>query len=270
MHQEKISSYQFSMILAGFLSGSSISYNDIELAWQDSWISFLIGWGAGFALLGITLVIGRLHPNKTLVGIFMDCFGKIAGKAFSLFFIIYFIILAAIISKDFGYYSQTTNYPETPILFFLICIIFVCAFCVRIGIEVLARTSEIFICIALLNLVISVALLIPLLNVDVFKPFLSAGLTPVLQSGYRIAMVPFSEVFLYLMIFPSLNNSKSLMRSSFIAFWVGGASCFLFSAEILWFWGQNWLPGSFILPSWSLNYPHSHFRWNHCWMSITR
>lgn len=226
MRQEKISSYQLCMILTGFLSGSSIAFNDIKLARQDSWLSFLIGWGAGFILLWITLKIGKLHPGKTLVGIFTDCFGKAAGRIISMIFICCFIALAAVINKDFGFYSQTTSYPETPILFFSIVIILVCAFCIKIGIEVLGRISEIFICIALLNLVVSIALLTPLLHLNAFKPFLADGPAPVLQSGFKIAMVPFSEIFLSLMVFPSIDDPKKLAKSSMTAVLIGGAFLF--------------------------------------------
>jgi spore germination protein KB len=210
------------MILIGFMLGSSIATNYTTIAKQDSWLSFLIGWGAGFVLLFITLGIGMLHPNKTLVGIFADCFGKKAGKIISLIFILYFIVLAALMVKVFGFYSVTVNYPETPILFILICVTIVSAFCIRIGFEVLGRISGIFICIILLSLLISIAMLAVLFKTNYIKPFLENGLTPVFISGLQTAMIPFSEIFLCLMIFPNLNNKNNLIKSSVIAIFVAG------------------------------------------------
>jgi spore germination protein (amino acid permease) len=222
MNQEKISPYQFSTIIMGFILGSSIAANATTIAKQDSWLSFLLGWGAGFVLLFITLGIGLLHPNKTLVGILIDCFGKKAGKIISLVFILYLIMLSALSVKVFGFYSITTNYPETPILFFIICVTLVAAFCIRTGIETLGRISEIFICITALNIFVSFPLLIARIKPDHLKPFLENGLTPVILSGFGTAMIPFSEIFLCLMLFPSLNNSRNLVKSSVIAIFVPG------------------------------------------------
>lgn len=222
MDQGKISSYQFSMIMVGFMLGSSIATNSTMIAKQDSWLSFLIGWGAGFVLLFITLGIGILHPNKTLVGILVDCFGKKAGKIISLIFILYFIALAALLVKVFGFYSVTVDYPETPILYILICVTIVSAFCIRIGIEVLARISGIFNCILVLFLLVSIAMLAVLFKINYLKPFLENGLTPVFISGFETGMIPFSEIFLCLMIFPNLNNKNNLIKSSVIAVFVAG------------------------------------------------
>lgn len=222
MNQERISSYQVAMMLIGFLLGSAIAANGILTAKQDAWLSFLIGWGAGFPLFFLTIGIALLHPHRSLVGILVDCFGNAAGKAVSLVFMAYFIILAALIASNFGFYSTTTNYPETPILFFLVCIVTAACFCLLGGLETLGRACEIMMVLTILNILFSLFILIPEFRFAFLKPYLGNGMGPVLKYAFTRAMIPFSEVFLLLMIFPNVNDMKKAVRSSWLGFILAG------------------------------------------------
>lgn len=222
MNRERISSYQVAMLLVGFLLGSSIAANSILTSKQDAWISFLIGWGAGFVLFSITIGIALLHPSKSLVGILVDCFGKAAGKVVSLVYMAYFVLLAALITSNFGFYSTTTNYPETPILFFLVCIVTAACFCLLGGLETLGRASEVMMAVTILNIILSICFLVPVFRFAFLKPFLGNGMEPVLKFAFTRAMIPFSEVFLLLMIFPNVNDMKKAVRSSWLGFIAAG------------------------------------------------
>lgn len=212
MSDEKISPYQLGMIMTAFFIGSSLVINPSVEAKQDAWIAFIVSWIGGMLLFLITLAIAQLHPGKTLVGIFIQCFGKIGGKILSIIYAWYFLHLSAEVIRSYANYSTTVSYPETPLLFFLICYTFVVAYALKIGLETIGRISEIFIPFILMVIVFTFAASIGSMDMANFKPILSKGFSPVLRAALPSFIVPFGEIFIFLMVFSNLNNQKQIPK----------------------------------------------------------
>lgn len=218
----KISSIQMILMFTGFLLGSTAILNPSAIAYQDAWLANILAFAVGLILVSIYSYISILNPNKTLIEILRDNFGKYLGSLISLLYIWYFIHLAALVERDFGEFTVVTTYPETPLAFIITSIVVVSVFIIRNGLEVLARVSEILIPILILLVIFIFLLLINLYEVNNFLSFLERGLKPVFQAAFTVSTFPYGESVIFLMLFPFLNNKKSLFRVSYLSIAITG------------------------------------------------
>lgn len=210
----KISGYQLFTLLSGFMIGSALIVNAAGAAKVDAWLAFLIGLLSGTVLLMMYAAISRLNPSCTLIEILVRCFGSLFGKFIAILYIWYFIHLAALVLRNFGEFSVTTEFPETPILFVILCVACVTVYSVRSGIEVLGRMSEIFSLILGLVLTFVFFGIITKFDVSNLKPFMSQGVKPVIIAAFQVTTFPFGETVAFLMIFTHLNKQKELFKVS--------------------------------------------------------
>jgi hypothetical protein len=69
LKEEKISSYQVVMLVAGGFLGSYIISNPVSESGSDIWFAVLVAVAEALLLAFITGAISMLHPGKSLVGI---------------------------------------------------------------------------------------------------------------------------------------------------------------------------------------------------------
>lgn len=227
MKEAQISGVQLFMIIAGFVFGSTAIMNPAADAYHDAWLAYLLGWLGGCVSITVFCWISKLNPGKTLVEILRNQFGKIFGTIVAVFYIWYFIHLAALVTRNFGEYMITTNYTETPILFIIICCMVVVAYGIKKGLEVMVRPSEILVPIIIFFVLLLTIALIKRYNYTNLLPFLENGIKPVLKSSFSVWTFPFGETVTFLMVFPFLNQKKKLLKISFSAVLVTGFIIFL-------------------------------------------
>lgn len=218
----KISGFQLSMLIIGFIFGSSAIMNPSAGVGQDAWLAYLIGLGGGFILMGIYVLIARLNPDKTLIEILRINFGKYLGSVIALFYIWFFIHLAALVLRNFGEYMNILVYAETPILFIIISYALVIAYLVKSGLEVMGRISEILVPLLPLLVFFLFLALIPVYETSSFSPFLEQGIAPVLKTAFSIVTFPFGETVIFLMIFPYLNKKENTLKSAHLSMLIAG------------------------------------------------
>lgn len=227
MAGEKISSYQLGMIIISFFMGSALVINPAVTAKQDAWVAFLFAWIGGFILLWIAIKIAELHPEKSLVGILIDCFGRVFGKLIALLYGWYFIHLAAEVIRSYASYATTVTYPETPLLFFSVSYSLVVIYALKVGIETVGRMSEVFVPFIILVVLFTFSASLSSMNIRNFQPVLSQGFLPPLKAGFTTMTLPFGELFIFLMILPNLNHQDNFKKTSLLAYLIGG--CVLFT-----------------------------------------
>lgn len=227
MKSAQISGIQLFMLIIGFTFGSTAILNPAADAYHDAWLSYLLGWVGGCISITVFCWISRLNPEKTLVEILKSQFGKVGGSIIAVFYIWYFIHLAALVIRNFGEYMTTTSYTETPIIFIIICFIAVVVYGMKKGLEVMVRPSEILVPVVIFFVLFLGVALIKKYNYANFLPFLEKGIKPILKSSFAVWTFPFGETVAFLMIFPFLNQKKKLFKISFLAIVVAGFVIFL-------------------------------------------
>jgi len=231
LKEEKISSYQMVMLIAGYFLGSSIILNSAAKDGSDAWFSGLVSIAAGFIVVSITAAIAMLHPGKSLVEILIFCFGRTAGRIIGFFYLIFAIWLSGEVLLTFSNYSNTVTYPETPILFISICYMIIIAFAVKIGLEAMGRISEVLMVLAILISVVALLSLVTDFHPDAFLPLFKDGIAKPAVSGLMGGLLPFAEVFLALNILPNLNDKKKTFKSLSLAVLVAGGVMYLFTVR---------------------------------------
>lgn len=231
MNDEKISSLQAVSILTCFLTGSSITINPAQDAGHDGMIAVLVGWALGYLIILATAAVASMHPGKSIVGNLTDCFGLPAGRAIGFIYAVYFLGLAGYVLNSFGYYEISVQFPETPILFVDICFLVVIAVTVRLGLETLGRMGEIYIVIFFVVVILTFASLFTGFHPDAFSPVLKDGVVPPLKAGIAYAMIPFSEFFIALAVFPNVNDQTKLFSIANRTALFSGALLFLITVR---------------------------------------
>ena len=222
----QISPTQLSFLIIALLFSDFAIMNPTKAAMRDSWLAFIVGMLLGLLLVTVYLLIAKLNPGKTLIEILLNTFGKVFGTILSLFYIWYFIHLAALVVRSFGEYMITVNYVETPLFFIIIFFMLPVAYGLRKGFDVIAKGMELFVPLIILTTLTLFLMTSYKFEFQFIFPILKDGVKPVLQTGYAVSTFPFGELVILLMIFPYFNEKNKLMKVTYISVIIGGLILF--------------------------------------------
>lgn len=135
---------------------------------------------------------------------------------------LYYLILTAGLLRIIGDLLTTHILTETPIQAIEILFLLTVIMGVRLGIETIARTSEMLLPYVLIFFVLLVLFLMPQIEVENISPFLENGMNPVLRGTFRTLGVPFLDLVVFLMIAPSVVAPKRVEKTMLIGVLVGG------------------------------------------------
>jgi spore germination protein KB len=215
MEQFKLDQRQLFILIFLFELGSAIVIPLGVGAKQDIWLAILLSLMLGILL---SLVYHRLYgyyPDKPLTAYAQDIAGPWIGKMVAIVYISYFLYIASRVLRDFGELLLTFAYPETPLFILNAIMILTVMYGVNKGIEVLARTGELFISLLYFLMLLGFVLLIGSGLVD-FRQ-----LQPVLENGWKRVVkvvltetlyIPFGEMIVFTMLFPYMNNPAKVKR----------------------------------------------------------
>ncbi len=212
MGKEQISDKEAILLILMFIIGTTMILGAGVNAKNDAWISGIVGTVFFIPLLFIYSRLLSLFPGKDLFDIFSIIFGKIAGKILSAIYIWYSFHLGGLVLRNFGEFVNVVALPETPLFISLLCLGLVCMIAVYLGIEVISRTTAIFVPLVISIIFFVVILGIPQLRLNYLQPVLGNGLTPVLTSAFATFSFPMAETVIFLCIFTSLQTRKSPKR----------------------------------------------------------
>jgi spore germination protein KB len=125
--------------------------------------------------------------------------------------------------RSIGEFLTTQIMPETPIESIHILFMVTVVFGVRIGLEPLARSSEIFfpfLVILLLSLFLSLS---PQVHIENLQPILEDGFKPVIRGSFTFITYPFVELVVILMILPYVSQKESIRKNLLFGTLLGGS-----------------------------------------------
>lgn len=112
----------------------------LALAGRDGWLSVMLAVPGGLMIAICLWQLERTFPGKTLVELCPQVTGYWPGRIISLLYIWYFLFVTALTLRALMDFMVTVFMPETPLLMIGIFFVLLCAYVVKAGIEVLART----------------------------------------------------------------------------------------------------------------------------------
>lgn len=209
MQKEQITDKEGIGLLIVFVIGSTLIIGIGGDAKNDAWIAGIMG---GIMCIPMLLIYSRilsLFQGKDLFDILNITLGKVLGKIIAVIYIWYAFHLGALVLRNYGEFMNTVAMPETPMFVTMFCLELVCIIAVRLGIEVLGRTTMYFIPILFFILVIVQILGISQLHFNYIKPIFGNGLSQIIKGGFSAFSFPFAETVLFIGVFSSLKTKKS-------------------------------------------------------------
>ncbi|MED4141569.1 GerAB/ArcD/ProY family transporter [Priestia megaterium] len=211
MEKAKISSSQLFILMVLFELGSALLVPLAIDAKQDAWLAILLGMVFSFVLLLIYHKLYTYYPDLLPTEYIQKILGKVLGIVLAFVYILYFMYDASRVLRDFGEMLLTFAYPDTPLFIANALLMLVIIYTIRKGIEVIARSGELLFIFMYVLAVAGFILIVSsgLIEIKNLQPILEEGLFPVLKVVFTQTLYfPFTEVIVFTMIFPYLNNPK--------------------------------------------------------------
>lgn len=215
MQKENISLGQLSTLTILFLLGSAIVIGIGSDAQNDAWIAQVIALFIGVGVILFYYKFSSNLPEKNLFQIFEFCFGRKISIILSIFYVAYFIYISCRVLRDFGELITTAIMPNTPIEIISVTFSILMGYIIYLGLEVFARTSEIFTPYIFLFFLLLTIFLFASGDVDIqqIKPILGEGFKPVIKAIFPgILTFPYGEFITFMVIFPSVTAKKYKLR----------------------------------------------------------
>ncbi|MCA0758597.1 endospore germination permease [Paenibacillus sp. N4] len=204
-----ISSGQCAKILFLFALGSAaliLPTAVTVIAKQDAWISMLLAGPINYFVVMIYLALADRFPNLTLAQYSEKVIGTWAGKAFTLTFVFFMLLLSALVLRNISDFITLSVLPLTPLWFINVTFMVVIIYGVYLGIETIARTGEIIFSWGMFVMTILVFALFSQFNFHNFEPFLYEGWMRPVKGIYPILGFPIGEFVFLTAILPLIKQ----------------------------------------------------------------
>ena len=211
MEKAKISASQLFILMVLFELGSALLVPLAIDAKQDAWLAILLGMVFSFVLLLVYHRLYLYYPDLLLTEYMQKILGKVMGTVLAFVYILYFMYDASRVLRDFGEMLLAFAYPDTPLFIANALLMLVIIYTIRKGIEVIARSGELLFIFMYVLAVAGFILIVSsgLIEIKNLQPILEEGLFPVLKVVFTQTLYfPFTEVIVFTMILPYLNNPK--------------------------------------------------------------
>lgn len=196
-----------------------------------SFVTDIIGWEAWFPALWAFLLtfllfvmyskISYMYPQKHLMEINREIFGKGAGDAVSWLYLFFFLNCACFNQYSIGAFFVGYIMPETPSLVFLIMFVFICSRAVRLGIENITKLSVFFFFLISLFILINFILLLSQMKIKNFMPLFDHNFWEYIRAAHAELMNPFGETVVFLM-FADIIEGHAFGKSMSLGLLAGG------------------------------------------------
>jgi spore germination protein KB len=230
LNKQQIEPRQFFILVFLFTIGTAIiigPYLATVDAFQDGWIVAIIGLLLGTGMAWIYASLGKYYFEKTLVEMTKFVFGRWIGTIISLFFVVYLIVLAAIILINISHFTISRILVYTPIIPVEYMYIGVIIFATIMGLEVIARSAEVLVPFFLVLFLFFSVGLFSHIDIDNVRPVLENGFYPVLKSSVGYTIFVFGELVIFLMITPYVSKKNKIKRYFLSGTVLGGIVTFI-------------------------------------------
>lgn len=224
-HIAKVTPRQMTICAIYYFIGTTVLVVPATLAAeakQDAWIASIIGTGIGLLIGWFYAKLAALYPGRNLAEYLQLLMGKWLGTLISLLYIFFLLTVVASLIWVVGHFLTVQILPGTPMVALHIAFILVVVFGVKLGIEPLARTAEIFFFWFFLQLAFFALVLLPDIEFENITPIFEQGIKPILHSSlYFISVAPLT-MFSFLFFLPSLNRSEATPKVMLKGMLIGG------------------------------------------------
>ncbi|MDP4108584.1 MAG: endospore germination permease [Bacillota bacterium] len=228
LEKGRITGRQFAFLLAGFIQGSIFLLSFVtNLTKHDTWLALLAAVTLIIPYTAVYFTISKKFPDKNIIQINDEVFGRYLGKIISLYYIIYFNIILSLNLKDLGGFYSSYLIQDQPVDYFTVVFIAVLSYLLWKGIENLARLAYLFVGAAYFIIVSTTLMLMPQMQLSNFLPVFDVSVKDFVKGAHLIASLPYAEMITFLMITPAVNDKKSLVKNAYLGLSLASVSFFI-------------------------------------------
>lgn len=177
---------------------------------QDLWLSMVIGVLIDIYVAYILYWLGRKYAGQSLVQYSRTVLGPI-GKVFGLIFVLFFFLVILSTMWLFCKFLSTALLPKAPAMLFSITMTLVVSWAAYLGLESIARMTQIISVIILIASLLLILFSIQELRLDYLLPQLENGVAPAIKAAKYPASW-FGICIVMGMLMPHLINPKQALK----------------------------------------------------------
>ncbi|GFP77395.1 GerAB/ArcD/ProY family transporter [Clostridium fungisolvens] len=219
-----ISSSELMFLIIALLQGSTLTATFISgVTKQDTWVVVVVSIFILCFLLQVYLNLVQRFPEKNIIEINDITYGKYLGKFISIIYIYHFWFIVAANLRFIADFFSTFLMQETDIIVFIVAISIACIYVIRKGLEVLARMAPFFTVFTIVIAIIIIIMLFEQYDIKNMLPMFQLNSIQFLHGVNVITVIPFGELLIFLMIFPSVRDKENIKKYSFKGMFIGVA-----------------------------------------------
>ncbi len=222
MNKETISDEQGIAIMILFIIGTSIIYASGINAKKDIWMAIILSLLLALPLALMYARILYIFAQKDFFHICEICFGRAIGKGITIIYVWFFFHTGVLVLMNLNLFLDTVSLVDTPKIVTMICIVILCAYIVKAGVEVLGRWSNFFKSIFIGLIIGTIIFLFPEMNNNNIRPLLYEGVKPVLSGAFGTFAFPFTQIAVFTIVFANLKTKNSSYRIFTRGLLIGG------------------------------------------------
>lgn len=216
IEKARISPLQMALIMhPTILVTTSITVSSITMrvAGTDMWMTPILSSLVGLLTIYIVFQLHTRFPSDTFVQYLPRICGRYVGTILAFAYVLTLLYAVSLTLREYSEFISTNFLSETPMIMVVIPITAVCAYALYAGLEVIARTSQLFIPAAMLIIIAMVLIMIPDLQHKHIRPILEYGPLPPLLGSIAPASW-YSQFFFLSFLIPNLSKKELGMKWS--------------------------------------------------------
>ncbi|SIT72288.1 GerAB/ArcD/ProY family transporter [Edaphobacillus lindanitolerans] len=216
---ERISAYQFGVLVFFFTTGTSILAVPAilaEKAGQDAWLAAAAGTLAGLGIIFLYGLLARCFPRNSLFGAMEWILGRWIGKFIMALFILVMVNYASSLLYYSGAFLQTEMLPNTPMSMLNFLMLATILIGVFLGLETIARTAEVFILVYAVFLFLLFIFLLPAIKIENIQPVFESGAGTIARASFPLLEVFALNTITMLVIYSASTDSEKQAGRSFL------------------------------------------------------
>lgn len=223
-------------LMINFLLGSAIVVGWNFETKQDVWITTLLSLGFGVGVFYFYLMLHSIGKWGNLIQLLELGFGRWISKILGFIYSLYFIYIAGRVLKDFSFFVSQVLFHNIPFVIISITLLLVVSYSCYLGIEATARSSVILCAFTggFIFILMAFGYLSPYFEFSHLTPVLRTNWKHILSSVFPTGMTfPYGELIVFTMLFPCVNDKKSLRKYGWISVCTTGMLLLLAGEMIL-------------------------------------
>ncbi|UOF88856.1 spore germination protein [Fodinisporobacter ferrooxydans] len=212
-----VSNLQFLMMMIGFVTPFghfvyiALVFHD---AGKDAWLSLVCSALLGAGIVYLHFKSAARQPDLSLITYSVKVFGNWVGGMIGSIYIVFFLLSTSITIHIFVQFVSLL-FPLTPHAVFTFIFIFVIAYVLYSGVEVLARSIQLSLPFLMILGLVASLLVAKDRDFSQILPILENGVFPAWQ-GCLIFVAMFAELVVFRMLIPHTNEPQKLPKQGLL------------------------------------------------------